>query len=218
LSLDPYIFLILPVIVLSVVVHECAHGWTALACGDPTAKEQGRLTLHPLPHLDPIGSVLLPALLLLLHSPFVLGWAKPIPVDRARLRHPVNDVVWVALAGPASNLLLALAFAALARLAPGEGTFAPLRDVALAGAVLNCALAMFNLIPLPPLDGSWVLTRFLKLRHTLELHRMRWLGLVLIALLFSIRPVANVLFLAPLRFVARACLAPFGFTAAEAGL
>ena len=218
MSLDPLILLLIPVFVLSVVVHECAHGLVALWCGDPTAKEQGRLTLWPLPHVDPLGSVLLPLALALLHSPFLIGWAKPVPVDRARLRHPVDDSVKVALAGPASNLLLAFVFAGLARLAPDAGFFAPLREAGLGGAVLNCALAMFNLIPIPPLDGSWVLMRFLRLRHTIMLHRLRLAGLALVALLMGVAPVAHVLFVAPLRFVARACLAPFGFSLAEAGL
>lgn len=214
---DPSIFLILPVFVLSVIVHETAHGRMALWCGDATAQERGRLTLNPLPHVDLMGSIVLPVLLFLFHAPFLFGWAKPVPVDYARLRDPRNDPVKVALAGPAANGLMAVAFAALARLAPAAGPagswtafFAPLREMALAGVVWNCALGLFNLIPIPPLDGSWVLMRFLRLRHVLALNRFRFLGLVLVMFLFSSRTTSNLLFYAPLRFAVSACLGLFG--------
>src|SRR5215831_5432283 len=118
LHFDPALFLILPVLVLSVVVHECAHGVVALWNGDTTARDRGRLTLNPLPHVDPVGSILLPAALALFHSPVVLGWAKPVPIQWANLRNPRNDPVKVALAGPVSNLLLAEAFAVVVRIAP----------------------------------------------------------------------------------------------------
>ena len=214
---DPTIFLILPVFVLSVIVHETAHGRMALWCGDATAQERGRLTLNPLPHVDLMGSIVLPVLLLLFHAPFLFGWAKPVPVDHGRLRDPRNDAVKVALAGPAANGLMALALAALARLAPAAGPagswaafFAPLREMALAGVVWNCALGLFNLIPIPPLDGSWVLMRFLGLRQVLALNRFRFVGLVLVMFLFSSRSTSNLLFYAPLRFVVGACLGLFG--------
>ena len=214
---DPSIFLILPVFVLSVIVHETAHGRMALWCGDPTARERGRLTLNPLPHVDLVGSILLPALLLATRAPFLFGWAKPVPVDAGRLRDPRNDPVRVALAGPAANALLALAFAGLARVLPAgggqgslQGFVAPLRTMALAGVVWNCALGLFNLIPIPPLDGSWMLMRFLGLRQVLALNRFRFLGLVLVMFLFSSRSTSNLLFYAPLRFVVGACLGLFG--------
>src|SRR5262249_6178221 len=110
---DPQLFLLLPVLVFSVVVHECAHGWIALWWRAAAAGALGRLPLLPFAHLDPIGSLLLPGVLLLLRAPFVIGWAKPVPVDHSRLRDLRNDPMKVALAGPASNLLLALFFAAL---------------------------------------------------------------------------------------------------------
>ena len=210
MNFDPSVFVVFPVLALSLVVHECAHGVMALWNGDPTARDAGRITLNPLPHVDPLGSILLPGLLLLTRSPFLFGWAKPVPVDSSRLRHPPNDRVKVALAGPASNILLALVFAALARLAPEQGFWAPLRQMGLAGVVLNCALAIFNLIPVPPLDGSWVLMRFLPLRHIIVLQQFRFAGMALVFVVLSVPMVANAVLYAPLRLAVRACLGLFG--------
>jgi len=215
---DPSFLLIFPALILSVVVHECAHGLMALWNGDPTARDRGRLTLNPLAHVDPIGSVILPAALLLLRAPFTIGWARPVPIQWARLRHPVDDAVKVALAGPASNLLLAFAFAALARLAPEHGFLAPLRLAGYAGVVINCALALFNLIPIPPLDGSWVLMRFLPMRHIIALQHYRLAGLVLVVLLMSAPGVSSVVLFAPLRFVVHGYFDLFGLPRAGSGL
>jgi Zn-dependent protease len=218
MNFDPSVLITFPVFVLSIVVHECAHGLAALWNGDPTARERGRLTLNPLPHVDPVGSILLPGLLLLTRAPFLFGWAKPVPVDISRLRHPINDQLKVALAGPASNLLLALVFAALARVAPEQGFWAPLRAMGYAGVVWNCALALFNLIPIPPLDGSWVLMRFLPLRHIIVLQQFRLAGMVLVVLLLSVPVVANAVLYTPLRFAVRACLGLFGVPGHEVAL
>jgi Zn-dependent protease len=212
MNFDPVVLTTFPVFLLSIVVHECAHGLMALWNGDPTARERGRLTLNPLPHVDPLGSIILPGLLLLTHAPFLFGWAKPVPVDWSRLRHPPNDQLKVALAGPASNVLLALMFAALARLSPELGFWAPLRLMGYAGVVWNCALAIFNLIPVPPLDGSWVLMRFLPLRHIIVLQRFRLAGMVLVVAVLSVPVVANVVLYTPLRLAIRACLGLFGVT------
>jgi len=209
-SFDPAFFLIFPVFLLSVIVHECAHGWMALRCGDPTARDAGRLTLNPLPHVDLFGSVLLPGLLMLTHAPFLFGWAKPVPVNAAHLRHPRNDQLKVALAGPASNFLLAIAFAALAAFAPDRGFWAPLSVMGYAGVVWNCALGIFNLIPIPPLDGSWLLMRFLPLRHIIALQQFRLVGLLLVVLLMSSPVLSEPLLHAPLRFAVGACLGLFG--------
>ena len=218
MSLDPTIFVTFPVFILSIVVHECAHGVMALWNGDPTARERGRLTLNPLKHVDPVGSILLPGVLLFSRAPFLFGWAKPVPIDGSRLRHPANDQVKVALAGPASNVLLALLFAAIARLSPEQGFFAPLRLMGLAGVVWNCALAMFNLLPVPPLDGSWVLMRFLPMRHIIVLQQFRLVGMLVIVGMLSVKVVANTVLYTPLRFAVRACLGLFGVPSAGIAL
>lgn len=210
---DPDFLLALPVLLFSIVAHECAHGLAALALGDPTARERGRLTLNPLPHLDPVGSIVVPVALVLLRSPVWLAWARPVPVDPARLRQPRDHVVAVALAGPASNALLALAFAALAKLAAALGAPEPLRVMAVAGVQINCALGLFNLVPIPPLDGSWVLMRFLPLRHILMVHRFRLAGLAAVALLVAVPPVARVVFETPLATAVSLCFAAFGLPA-----
>ena len=215
MSFDPSIFVLLPVFVLSIVVHECAHGVMALWCGDPTARDRGRLTLNPLPHVDPIGSILLPMLLLLTHASFLFGWAKPVPIEWANLRHPRNDQVKVALAGPVSNALLALLFAGLLRVAPERGFFAPVQIAALYGVLINCALGLFNLLPIPPLDGSWVLMRFLRLRHIIALQQFRFVGMLLLVVMLSQPRVSHVVFAVPLRVAVSGCLGLFGLQAPE---
>ncbi|HYM81414.1 MAG TPA: site-2 protease family protein [Candidatus Limnocylindria bacterium] len=210
MSFDPIILLVLPVFVLSVVVHECAHGLVALWNGDPTARDLGRLTLNPLPHVDLVGSILLPGALLLVRAPLLFGWAKPVPINWANLRHPRNDQLKVALAGPASNFLLAIAFAALARVSPEIGFWAPLRQMGYLGVTFNCALGLFNLLPVPPLDGSWLLMRFLPLKHIVVLHQFRLVGMLVIVLLMSSPMLSGVILYAPLRVAVRACLGLFG--------
>jgi Zn-dependent protease len=178
------------VLVFSVVFHEVAHGWAALKLGDPTARDQGRLTLNPLPHIDPVGSIIVPALLALTSS-FMMGWAKPVPVHPGRLRQPWNDYPKVAAAGPLSNLLLALIAAVLLgvtaaigdRLPDGHFALAPvafLVRVWLIGIYVNVALAAFNLIPLPPLDGSWILSRLLPGSLRASYENLRRYGMALI--------------------------------------
>jgi Zn-dependent protease len=207
--LDPSMFIVIPVFVLSIVVHECAHGLAALRCGDPTARDRGRITLNPLSHVDLWGSLIVPAALALVRSPVVIGWAKPVPINPANFRDPRNASVAVALAGPASNLVLAMMGGLVARLAPEHGMLAPLQTLGVVAVVLNLALALFNLIPIPPLDGSWLLMRFLRLRHIVVLHQFRWAGLLLIAGLLA-TPASNPLLERPLKALVHVTLGLFG--------
>ena len=154
------------VLIISVMVHEVSHGYVAEKLGDPTARLAGRLTLNPLKHLDPFGSVILPLLLSLLPGGVIFGWAKPVPYDPRNLRRPGCDAALVAAAGPISNLLLAFVFGLLFRFfAPGPGEAAVVGELfpaLLAQVVIvNVWLAIFNLVPIPPLDGSKVLFWFL---------------------------------------------------------
>jgi len=184
----------LPVLVLSVVVHEAAHAWMAARQGDPTAALLGRLTLNPLPHLDPIGSVLVPALLLLGGAPFLFGWAKPVPVDPCRYRHYRRGDILVSLAGVGANLLLALLFALLLaalvwanRWAPGfDVSVALLMGMARVGILVNCALVVFNLLPVPPLDGSHVVAHLLPPRAAWAYRRFGAYGLIVLLLLTAV--------------------------------
>jgi Zn-dependent protease len=151
------------IFIVSVIFHEVSHGWCALALGDDTAKRAHRLTLNPIAHIDPIGSIVVPGILLLSHTGIVFGWAKPVPVDVSRLRHPRNDAVLTGLAGPAMNLVLVIvADVALHALHPV--TYWPVELLLYAG-LINLWLAMFNLIPIPPLDGSAVIERLVPQRY-----------------------------------------------------
>ena len=159
--------LLLSVLFASVILHEVSHGAVALHLGDDTAARAGRLTLNPVPHVDVFGTIILPAILVLANAP-PFGWAKPVPVNPRNLRHPRNHTVLVSLAGPAVNIVLALIAAVALRSVIPPGGYAgdvPLAHRALfAMGVVNVVLAVFNLIPLPPLDGSAVLERLLPAR------------------------------------------------------
>lgn len=156
------------ILIGSVILHEVSHGWAALALGDDTAKRSGRLTLNPLPHLDPVGSILVPGLLLLSGTGILFGWAKPVPVNVGRLRHPRNDAVLTSLAGPATNIVLVACAIAVLRIAhPSPGYFQInwTWELLMYFGLINLWLAAFNLLPVPPLDGSAVVERLIPDRH-----------------------------------------------------
>ena len=174
---------LVPVFLLALTIHEFAHGWTANRLGDPTGRLQGRLTLNPLAHLDPIGTL---AIILI-----GFGWARPVPVDSRYLKNPRRDMVLIAAAGPASNLLLAAACAFCYRIIPwaaGGPEWAwlllPVRTMLRTGVWVNVVLAVFNLLPIPPLDGSRVVSGLLPLRHAISYSRLEPYGFVIIFLLF----------------------------------
>lgn len=170
----------LAVLIFSVMVHEISHGLMAERLGDPTARLAGRLSVNPLRHLDPFGSVILPLIFFFIKSPVMLGWAKPVPYNPLGLTKDLRyGPLKVALAGPASNLILFGFFALIARL----GIFSlPAPLIGLFGfiAFLNVFLAVFNLIPIPPLDGSKILTAFLPPQHALRLERFGFQGIIFI--------------------------------------
>lgn len=156
----PLIFQLI-ILLFSVVVHEVSHGLAALKLGDDTAEKMGRLTLNPIKHLDPIGSVFLPLMLVLLHSGFIFGWAKPVPYNPLNLKMPRRDSALLALAGPAANFSLALVFGLLMRIGAHFALWLPF--VSFLGIIVqvNLILGIFNLLPIPPLDGSKILFYFL---------------------------------------------------------
>ena len=179
-------------LILAVILHEISHGVVALWFGDRTAKEAGRLTLNPIPHIDPFGSIVLPAMGALTGIP-VLAWAKPVPVNPSRMRHPRRDLVYVSLAGPATNLTLMAAAALAARAAYENAAPVATYDqlslgirVLFSFAVVNLFLGLFNLLPIPPLDGSALLERVLPVEWLPNWHKVRPYGfLVLFLLVFS---------------------------------
>ena len=179
---------IIAVIVMSAVIHEVMHGVAADKLGDPTARLQGRLTLNPLPHIDMFGSVLLPAILVLTQSPILLGWAKPVPYNPYNLRPGRFSEAIVAGAGPFSNLVIALIGGLIMR----TGLLGGLNDVIFIIVVVNVMLFLFNLIPIPPLDGSKVLSAFLprslshsydRLRAQMEMNPFLGMGVIVVFIL-----------------------------------
>ena len=149
-------------VLLGITVHEVAHGWVARKLGDNTAFMLGRLTLNPLKHVDPMGTILIPGMLLLLQAGFIFGYAKPVPINWKNLRQPKRDMALVAAAGPVANLLMAVGWALLLRLGTSLGDSGmALVYMGVAGITINAILMMLNLLPLPPLDGGRVLTGLL---------------------------------------------------------
>ncbi|MEW6447548.1 MAG: site-2 protease family protein [Bacillota bacterium] len=168
--------------VVGITLHEFAHGWAANKLGDPTARYAGRLTLNPIAHLDPIGTVLVPALLVVTGSRFVFGWAKPVPINPNNFRDRRQGIILVSLAGPIGNLVVALAGAVLFRLMAATSSAA---SVLVWMVYINVFLAFFNLIPVPPLDGSKVLAGLLPGRQEWLIYLEQYGMIILLLLIFT---------------------------------
>ena len=183
----------LPVLA-AIVFHEVSHGWVANKFGDPTAARMGRLTLNPIPHIDLFGTVLLPIILYISGAPFLFGYAKPVPVNFYNLSHPKRDMIWVASAGPLTNILLAIASVLLLKLllafsvtdGAESSWFEYLRPLALMAQysiVINVALAVFNVIPIPPLDGGRIAVGLLPDPYASVLARVEPFGILIVMVL-----------------------------------
>jgi Zn-dependent protease len=195
-------------LLFAITLHEVAHGWTAWLLGDPTAAELGRLSLNPIKHIDPIGTVLVPIIMLLVLG-FAFGWAKPVPVDMHRLRDPKKDMALVALAGPMANLFMALIWASIAKFSmmlTGEVNW--MTAVGLVGIFINLILMILNLLPLPPLDGGRVLAGVLPDRMAYLLGRIEPFGLLVILSLFAFGILGRVI-MPPTRNLADAIIQLF---------
>jgi len=202
-------YMALPLL-FAMVLHEYAHGWVAYRCGDSTAKLQGRLTMNPLAHIDPFGTVILPLLCLALPGGFFLGWAKPVPIDPRCMRQPRRDMALVAAAGPAMNLALAigsaLLFALLLSIEPTIGSYwsksgdatppdtwrtmllLPIAVMAVYSVLINILLMLFNLLPIPPLDGGRILTSLLPTAAAVALMRVEPYGMFILVGLIMFDP------------------------------
>ena len=197
-------------LLFAMVLHEYAHGWVAYRCGDPTAQLQGRLTMNPLAHIDPFGTVILPLLCLVMPGGFILGWAKPVPIDPRLMRQPRRDMALVAAAGPAMNLALAigsaLLFAVLSSIDPTIGSYSsksddtlpsdtwhtmfllPIAVMAVYSVLINVLLMLFNLLPIPPLDGGRILTSLLPHTAARALVRVEPYGMFILVALIVFDP------------------------------
>ena len=196
------------ILIVSLSIHEAAHAWTANLLGDPTARLLGRMTINPIPHIDPIGTLLLPGIAIFTGLPLI-GWAKPVPVSFQNLRHPRRDFMYIAAAGPASNLLQALVIAIVARVMYPDGILyveGMTRALLIVGVQMNVTLAVFNMIPVPPLDGGNVLGGLLPERLALSYDRViRPFGfLILYGLLLT--GVFSAVIMPPANFLTRLLL------------
>ena len=187
------------ILVMSVVIHEVSHGWAAYFLGDQTAKHAGRLTLNPISHIDPVGSILVPLALAVLSPGFIFGWAKPVPYNPYNLRGGKWGPAIVAVAGPISNLVIAVFFSFLIRFVPVFSLTTMTGIISAQIVLLNIVLAIFNLFPLPPLDGSKVLFAVLPYRlRQIEEFMVRYQLILIIILLFTVSgillPIVAVIF------------------------
>jgi Zn-dependent protease len=180
-------------LVIAITFHEAAHGFVAHHFGDNTAWQLGRVSFNPLRHIDPFGTLVMPAILLMAHSPFLFGYAKPVPVNFRALRSPKSDMVWVALAGPATNIALALvaaaAFHALEFLPPNAAQW--VADNLKNAVVINVILAVFNMLPIPPLDGGRVAVGLLPKPLALPLSRLEPYGMLILIGFLILLPLAG---------------------------
>lgn len=188
----------LAIFLFAIIIHEIAHGWVAYKLGDPTAKYAGRLTLNPMAHIDPFGMILLPLILTMMGSPVIFGWAKPVPVNFWNLKNPRRDMIWVGLAGPLANIILAFALSLFLKININLPAF--IFNILIAGIYVNLVLAVFNLIPIPPLDGSRVVIGLLPRELAVRYIRLERFGIPLIFLLmfmglfnYLIRPIVQIL-------------------------
>lgn len=188
---------ILPV-VFAITVHEVAHGWVAKKYGDNTASLLGRLTLNPIKHIDLLGTIIIPGLLLITGTGFIFGWAKPVPVDPRNFKNPRQDMAIVALAGPVSNLAMAVGWALIVRLGVTIGVQAeaislPLIYTGIAGISINLVLAMLNLLPVPPLDGSRILSGLLPHYWAWQYNRLERFGFIILVVLLYTNVLGKIL-------------------------
>jgi Zn-dependent protease len=174
-------------LIFAITIHEAAHGYAARLLGDNTAYMLGRVSLNPAKHIDPVGTILIPLLLILASSPFLIGYAKPVPVNYGRLRKPKIDSIWVALAGPGSNFIQAIVWMALWIVLQGFELNEPFfTSMAKAGVMWNIGLLVFNLLPIPPFDGGRILSGLLPTKQSLALDKLeRWGFFIVLALLFT---------------------------------
>jgi len=176
-------------VLVAIIFHEVAHGWVAFQFGDSTAARMGRLTLNPISHIDLFGTILLPFFLIIVGAPFVFGYAKPVPVNFHNLNHPKRDMIWVAGAGPATNILIAVGSVYLLKFLNASGGLlpafvgTPLALMAQYSVMINAMLAAFNLLPLPPLDGGRVLVGLLPEPYSSAVARIEPYGFLIILVL-----------------------------------
>ena len=179
---------------IAVVIHEVSHGFVAYKLGDTTAKDMGRLTLNPIAHIDAVGTFIVPIGLALIHSPISFGWAKPVPIDFRRLHHPKKDMIWISLAGPAANLLLATGLSLLLH----TGIISELKiggnPIIFFAILINLFLAIFNLIPIPPLDGSRILIGLLPPAQAYKYSKLEPYGFIIVFSLLYFGIIEKVLY------------------------